>query len=75
MFFFKLKMKNKGYVSHQVFLKSHEFKNLALKISILFRSDCVQVVKVLEVGRNCHGVNHWFHDLIKFDVFHIEILS
>jgi hypothetical protein len=75
MLFFKLKMKKNGYVSHEVLLKSREFLNLALKISILFTSDCIQVVKVLEVGRNCHGVNHWFHDLIKFDVFHIEILS
>jgi len=75
MLFFKLKMKKNGYVSHEFFLKSHEFLNLALKIFILFTSDCIQVLKVLEVGRNCHGVNHWFHDLIKFDVFHIEILS
>jgi hypothetical protein len=66
-------MKNNGYVSQGVLLTSHEFLNQALKISILFTSDCTQVVKVLKEGRNYHGVNHWFHNLINFDVFHIEI--
>jgi hypothetical protein len=51
-------------------LRHMNFLNWALKISILFTTDSTQV---LEVRRNCHGgVNHWFHNLINFDVFHIE---
>jgi hypothetical protein len=68
-YFFKLEMKNNGYVSHGVLLTSHEFLNRALKISILFTSDCKQVVKVVEVGRNCH----WLHNLINVDVFHMKL--